>query len=497
MTATLETKTTTEYEAVIGLETHIQLQTESKMFCGCSAEYANAAPNTHVCQVCLGMPGVLPVINEKAIEYITMFGYALHCEIPEYSKFDRKNYFYPDLVKGYQISQFDLPICINGWVDIEVDGQTRRIGVTRVHQEEDTGKLTHVNSSEGENYTLVDYNRSGVPLMEGVSEPDMRTADEAAAYLTKIRQIIRWLGIGTANMDEGAMRCDANVSVRPKGTSTFGTKIEIKNMNSIRSVHDAINYEIQRQIQEIEAGKTLAQQTRGWDEDKQVTVFQRFKEGSSDYRYFPEPDLPPLRLAQDWRDNVKAKMPEMSEDRRERFVNDFGLSKYDSEVLTASRATADYFEEALGSEKTAARAKSVANWLLNELFGRLKENDQDLSEAKIKPAQLAALVELVEKGAITGKSAKEVFDAMFATGRDPDLIVKEKGLAQITDRSAIAATVDEVLNSSDEKLQKSIADYKKGKEVAFNAIFGAVMKASKGTANREVVTELLKEKLGS
>lgn len=495
MTATIETRTNVDYEAVIGLETHIQLQTESKMFCECSADYANAAPNTHVCPVCGGHPGVLPVINAKAIEYIVMFGLALHCDIPEYSKFDRKNYFYPDLVKGYQISQYDLPVCINGWVEVEVEGQTKRIGITRVHQEEDTGKLTHVTTPAGESYSLVDYNRSGVPLMECVSEPDIRTAAEAAAYLTKIRQIVRWLGIGTGNMDEGAMRCDANVSVRPRGSSTFGTKVEIKNMNSIRSVHDAITFEIERQIKEIEAQHEIKQHTRGWDDVKKVTVFQRVKEGSSDYRYFPEPDLPPLRLTEQFQDSIKVKMPEMPAERLDRFANDYGLSQYDAEVLTASRATSDYFEEALGGEKTAARAKAVANWLVNEMFARLKESGQELTASKIRPKQLAALAELVEKGTITGKSAKEVFEDMFNKGSDPDAIIKEKGLAQVTDKNAIASIVDGVLNSSDQKIQNSIADYKKGKEAAFNAIFGAVMKATKGTANREVVTELLKEKL--
>lgn len=493
MTATIDTKI--DYEAVIGLETHIQLQTNSKMFCGCSADYANAAPNSHTCPICLGHPGVLPVINAKAIEYIVTFGYALHCEIPEYSKFDRKNYFYPDLVKGYQISQFDLPVCINGWVDIDVDGETRRIGITRVHQEEDTGKLTHITTPEGESYSLIDYNRSGVPLMECVSEPDIRTADEAAAYLTKLRQVVRWLGIGTGNMDEGAMRCDANISVRPRSTATFGTKVEIKNMNSIKAVHDAIIYEIQRQIEEIEAGHTILQQTRGWDDEKKITVFQRYKEGSSDYRYFPEPDLPPLYLTQDWRDGVRDKMPEMFDARRDRFMSNYGLTRYDAEVLTGSRATADYFEEALGNEKTAARAKAVANWILNDLFGRLKESNQELSETKIKPAQVAALVQLMESNTITGKSAKEVFEEMFNSGRDPQAIVDEKGLAQVTDRSAIEKIVDEVLSSADQKMQKTIEDYKKGKEAALNAIFGAVMKATKGTANREVVTALLKEKL--
>ena len=487
----MEVATRTEYEVVIGLETHIQLQTASKMFCGCSADYTSVAPNTNVCPVCLGMPGVLPVINSKAIEYIVKLGTALHCEIPEYSKFDRKNYFYPDLVKGYQISQFDLPICINGWLDIEVDGQTKRIGVTRIHQEEDTGKLMHMTSGDGQEYTLVDYNRCGVPLMECVSEPDISSPAEAAAYLTRIREIVRWLGIGTGNMNEGAMRCDANISIMPKGSKVFGTKIEIKNMNSIQSVHDAIAYEIERQAAELEAGNTLKQQTRGWDDVKGVTVFQRLKEGSSDYRYFPEPDLPPLQLTEQYRATIRASLPELPDARRARFVQDFGLSVYDAEVLTSSRATAEWFETSLGTNKTAARAKAAANWILNELFARLKETDTELSAAKIQPEQLAGLIELVEKGTITPKTAKEVFGEMFETGHDAAQIVKDKGLGAISDEGAIGQLVDKVIADN----PKAVADYKAGKEASFNFLIGGVMKAVQGKASKDIVTKLLKERL--
>ena len=479
-----------EYVAVIGLETHIQLQTTSKMFCSCSSDYANAAPNSHVCPICLGMPGVLPVINSKAIEYIVKFGMALHCEIPEYSKFDRKNYFYPDLVKGYQISQFDLPICVNGWLEIEVDGRKKRIGITRVHQEEDTGKLTHT-TVNGEDVTLVDYNRSGVPLMECVSEPDIASPAEARAYLTKLRQIVRWLGIGTGNMDEGAMRCDANVSIMPKGSKTFGTKIEIKNMNSISAVHDALIYEIKRQEEELQAGHVLRQHTRGWDEEKRVTVFQRLKEGSSDYRYFPEPDLPPLQLKQDYLEQIRATLPELPEARRDRFMQAYDLSLYEADLLTGSRATADWFEEALGSDKTPKRARLTANWILNELFARLKESGAELSEAKVKPAQLAALINLVEKGTITPKSAKDVFEEMFTTGREAEDIVKEKGLAQLSDENAIAGIVDKVIADN----SKAVADFKAGKEASLNFLIGGVMKATRGTANKDVVTKLLRDKL--
>lgn len=487
----LEMEKKIEYEAVIGLETHIQLQTASKMFCGCSADYVNAEPNSHVCPVCLGMPGVLPVINSKAIEYIVKLGMALNCEIPEYSKFDRKNYFYPDLVKGYQISQFDLPICINGWMEIEVEGKTKRIGITRIHQEEDTGKLIHMTSPDGSEYTLVDYNRCGVPLMECVSEPDISSPAEAVAYLTKLRQIVRWLGIGSGNMNEGAMRCDANVSIMPKGSKIFGTKIEVKNMNSIQSVHDAIAHEIVRQAEELDAGHVLKQQTRGWDEARQVTVFQRLKEGSSDYRYFPEPDLPPLQLTAEYRDAIRRALPELPDIRKARFIQDYGLSAYDAEILTSSRATAEWFEAALGDLKTAARAKAVTNWILNELFARLKESGAELSEAKIQPAQLAGLIDLVEKGTITPKTAKDVFEKMFNTGRDATAIVQEEGLGAISDESAIIAIVEKVIADN----PRAVTDFKAGKEASLNFLIGGVMKATQGKANKDVVTRLLRDRL--
>ncbi len=480
-----------EYEAIIGLESHIQLQTASKMFCRCSADYVNAEPNSHVCPICLGMPGVLPVINSKAIEYIVRLGMALNCEIPEYSKFDRKNYFYPDLVKGYQISQFDLPVCVNGWLEIEVEGQKKRIGITRIHMEEDTGKLMHMSSPEGQDYTLVDYNRCGVPLVECVSEPDISTPAEAAAYLTKLRQIVRWLGIGSGNMNEGAMRCDANVSIMPKGTKVFGTKIEVKNMNSIQAVHDAIAFEIPRQAEELAAGHVLKQQTRGWDDVKQVTVFQRLKEGSSDYRYFPEPDLPPLQLTAEYRDKIRAALPELPDARRARFLQDYGLTAYDAEILTSTRATAEWFEAALGDTRTPARAKAVTNWILNELFARLKEGGVELSEVKIQPAQLAGLIELVEKGTITPKTAKEVFEEMFNSGREAEAIVQEKGLAAISDEGAITAIVEKVIADN----PKAVADYQAGKEASLNFLIGGVMKATQGKASKDLVTKLLKARL--
>jgi aspartyl-tRNA(Asn)/glutamyl-tRNA(Gln) amidotransferase subunit B len=481
----------TEFDVIIGLETHIQLSTASKMFCSCSADYANAAPNSHTCPICLGMPGVLPVINSKAIEYIVRFGLALNCNIPEYSKFDRKNYFYPDLVKGYQISQFDLPVCVNGWVDIEVNGETKRIGITRVHQEEDTGKLVHMDTTEGENYSLVDYNRCGVPLMECVSEPDIRSAEEAREYLTKLRQIVRWLGIGTGNMEEGAMRCDANISIMPKGSKHWGTKVEIKNMNSINNVYEAIKFELKRQAHELKSGRVITQHTRGWDEETAETVFQRSKENSNDYRYFPEPDLPPLQLVHSYIETIRASMPEMPDVRGARFIRDYSLSPYDATLLTSDRKLADWFEEALGASKTASRAKFTSNWILNELFARLKETGTELAETKVKPSQLADLIGLVEQGTINNNSAKVVFDEMFATGKEAEAIVKEKNLAQISDEGTITAVVGEVIQNN----PKAVADYKAGNPNTLNFLIGQVMKATRGTANKDVVRRLLEDRL--
>ncbi len=491
MTVIDDTMLETEYDVIIGLETHIQLNTASKMFCSCSADYANAAPNSHNCPVCLGMPGVLPVINAKAIESIVKFGLALNCHIPEYSKFDRKNYFYPDLVKGYQISQYDLPVCVNGWVEIIVGGEVKKIGITRVHQEEDTGKLVHMTSSDGERYTLVDYNRCGVPLMECVSEPDIRSAEEARAYLTKIRQIVRWLGIGTGNMEDGAMRCDANISIMPKGSKEWGTKVEIKNMNSISNVFDAIKFELVRQAEELKAGHKITQHTRGWDETKLETVFQRNKENSHDYRYFPEPDLPPLQLSPEYVKSIGDTLPEMPEVRQNRFVNDFSLSRYEAEVLTSERQVADWFEAALGDKKTPAHAKAASNWILNELFARLKETGQELGQVGIKPGQLAELIELVEKGTINNNTAKLVFGKMFATGKNAGEIVMEENLGQISDEGAIAAVVSQVIDGN----PKAVSDYKGGNLNTINFLIGQVMKAMSGKANKDVVRALFEEKL--
>ena len=479
-----------EYEAIIGMEVHAQLLTKSKMFCRCSADYVAADPNTHVCPVCLGMPGVLPVINQKAVEYTVMTALALNCRIPGFSKFDRKNYFYPDLPKGYQISQYDLPLSRDGWLEIEVDGQTRRIGIERVHLEEDTAKLVHV-----DDHSLIDFNRAGVPLMEIVSRPDIRTPEEARQYLTKLRTILRYLGVNSGNMEEGAMRCEANISVRPKGATEFGTKVEVKNLNSFHSVKLALEYEIERQTRILEAGGHIEQVTMGWDEARGVTVVQRTKEYAHDYRYFPEPDLPPLVLSREWVEGVRARLPELPDAKRDRFMEQYGLSRYDAGVLTAERPVADYFEACVralpASLKGKEAAKTVANWITGELFRLLKAADVEIEAIKITPKALAELLDLVEKGTISISMAKEVFGEMFQTGRSPSQIVQEKGLVQISDVEELSRIVEQVI----EENPGPVAEYLGGKEPVLRFLVGQVMKATRGKANPHLVNELLKQKL--
>ncbi len=500
-----------DYEAVIGMEVHAQLLTESKMFCRCSADYAAAEPNTHVCPVCLGMPGVLPVINQKAIGYTIMTALALHCQIPEFSKFDRKNYFYPDLPKGYQISQYDLPLSRDGWLEIEAGGETRRIGINRVHLEEDTAKLAHVDG-----HSLVDFNRSGVPLMEIVSQPDIRTPEEARQYLTKLRTILRYLGVNSGNMEEGAMRCEANISLRPKGTNKLGTKVEVKNLNSFHSVKLALEYEIERQAKILEAGGYIEQVTMGWDEARGATVVQRTKEYAHDYRYFPEPDLPPLALSREWVEEIRARLPELPDAKQDRFVEQYGLSRYDAGVLTAEKTVADYFESCvraypLPPNPSALRqssgqallraglggkeegAKTVANWITGEFFRLLKAADMGIETVKITPDALAELLTLVEKGAISISMAKDVFGEMFETGRPALQIVQEKGLAQISDVEELSRVVEQVIAEN----PGPVAEYLGGKEPVLRFLVGQVMKATRGKANPHLVNELLKEKLSA
>ena len=473
-----------DYEAIIGMEVHAQLLTESKMFCRCSADYAAAEPNTHVCPVCLGMPGMLPVINQRAIEYVVMTALALNCHIPEFSKFDRKNYFYPDLPKGYQISQYDLPLSRDGWLEIEVEGETKRIGINRVHLEEDTAKLVHLDG-----HSLVDFNRAGVPLMEIVSKPDFRSLDEVRPYVTKVRTILRYLGVSSGDMEKGAVRFEANVSLRPIGTTEYGTKVEIKNLNSFGAVLKSLAYEIERQRRILEAGGTVDQETMGWDKARDVTVVQRSKEYAHDYRYFPEPDLPPLVLSREWVEGIRARLPELPDAKRDRFMEQYGLSRYDVNVLTAEREVADYFESCV---RTYADAKTVANWITGELFRLLKATDVGIEAVKITPDALAELLNLVEKGTISISIAKDVFAEMFETGRPALQIVKEKGLAQISDFEELSRIVEQVI----EENPGPVAEYLGGKEPVLRFLVGQVMKATRGKANPRLVNELLKDELG-
>jgi aspartyl-tRNA(Asn)/glutamyl-tRNA(Gln) amidotransferase subunit B len=472
-----------KYEAIIGMEVHAELLTQSKMFCRCSADFFGAEPNTLTCPVCTGMPGVLPVINQKAVEYAIMTALALNCQIAKDSLFSRKNYFYPDLPKAYQISMYDLPLSENGWLEIEVNGSSKYIGIERVHLEEDTAKLFHVGG-----HSLVDFNRSGVPLMEIVSQPDMRSADEAYAYLTKLRQILRYLGVSSGDMEKGAMRCEANVSLRPVGSTEYGTKVEVKNLNSFRSVKLALDYEIQRQSQVLDEGGNIEQVTMGWDEDRGVTMVQRSKEYAHDYRYFPEPDLPPLSISREWVEDTRGKLPELPAARRDRFMTEYGLSAYDADVLTADKAVADYFEVCV---KAYPEAKTVSNWITGELFRLLKETETGIEEVRIAPAALAELLTLAEKGTINQNTAKAVLGEMFKSGQAAAEIVAEKGLAQISDADELDQIVDQVIAANPEE----VSEYQAGKERLLGWFVGQVMKATRGKANPQLVTELLKEKL--
>ncbi|MFC1864415.1 Asp-tRNA(Asn)/Glu-tRNA(Gln) amidotransferase subunit GatB, partial [Chloroflexota bacterium] len=416
------------YETIIGLEVHAQLRTKSKMFCRCSTDYANTPPNTHVCPVCLGMPGVLPTINRQAVEYTIMTALALNCPISEYTKFDRKNYPYPDLMKGYQISQYDAPVGNQGWFTIEVNGQKKRAGIIRVHLEEDVAKLLHRTSPDGETYSLVDVNRSGVPLMEVVGEPDLRSPEEARQYLIKLHSILQYLDVSTANMEEGSFRCDANISIRPENKPEPLAKVEVKNMNSFKAVYRALEYEVKRQTKAAEEGKKLVQETRGWVEQEGVTVSQRSKEYAHDYRYFPEPDLPPLLLNQDRVEEIRSRLPELPEARRDRFVAEYGLPLYDADLLTGSKVMAAYFEDCLKTETPRSlpltkRAKTVSNWLLGEFSRLLNATNSEISESRVSPVQLCQLLGLIEKGSVSGSSAKQVYEEMFNTGKDAAEIV--------------------------------------------------------------------------
>ncbi len=488
----MTTATEVGYEVVIGLEVHAQLLTHSKMFCGCSAEYAHAAPNSHVCPICMGMPGVLPVINRQAVEFTIMTGLALHCSIPEHSKFDRKNYPYPDLMKGYQISQYDMPLCVGGYLTITTEGGEKRAGITRVHLEEDTATSKHLDA-DGESYSLIDVNRAGCALMEIVGDPDLRSPEEARQYLIKLQQILRYIGVSKANMEEGNFRCDANVSLRRFGDPQLGAKVEVKNMNSFRSVARALEYEIKRQSQMLDRGERIAQETRGWVDDQARTVSQRSKEFAHDYRYFPEPDLPPLQITSAEIEAIRAKLPELPDARSARFESQFGLPAYDAELLTETRARADFFEAAVlaAGANGAAQARAIAHWMNGDFARLLHASSQDTTDAKLKPEHLAELVGLVESGTITGKAAKDVFEEAFAEGRSPRAIVDAKGLTRISDAGAIEASARRVIEAN----PKAVADYKSGKTAAMNALKGRLMGETKGRADPALAEETLKRLL--
>jgi len=483
------------FETIIGLEVHAQLLTKSKMFCRCSADYANASPNTHVCQVCLGMPGVLPAINQQAVEYTLMTALALNCTISDYTKFDRKNYPYPDLMKGYQISQYDAPIGHHGWLTIGVNGE-KKTGITRAHLEEDVAKLLHRTSADGESYSLVDVNRSGVPLMEIVGEPDLRSPEEARQYLIKLRGILQYLGVSTGNMEEGSFRCDANISIRPENSPDSMARVEVKNMNSFKAVYGALEYEAKRQRKAIADGKKLVQETRGWVEEEGRTVSQRSKEYAHDYRYFPEPDLPPLVLDREWVEAIRSKLPELPEVRRDRIIAQYSLSLYDANLLTSSKAMADYFEACLRTETPqglppARRAKMVANWIIGEFSRLLNATNTEINDSKVGPAALFDLVQLVSVDSISGASAKLVFEEMFNTGKQAADIIAQRGLSQISDNQEIRLVINEVLSTN----TQAVSDYTAGKAQALTFLVGQIMKATRGRANPKLVSELLKKKL--
>lgn len=479
-----------KYEAVIGLEVHTELQTTTKIFCSCRTSFG-ADPNTNVCPVCLGLPGVLPVLNKKVLEYAVRAGLALNCEISRFSKFDRKNYYYPDLPKNFQTSQFDLPICEHGYLDVEVDGEKRRIRITRAHMEEDAGKLVHHGTSiTDSDYSLVDYNRTGTPLLEIVSEPDMRSAKEAVAYMEKMRAILQYVGISDCRMEEGSLRCDANVSVRPVGQKELGTKTEIKNINSFKGVERAIEYEAMRQAELLEDGGKVVQETRTWDEKEGVTKSMRTKEEANDYRYFPEPDLVPFTVSDEYIENIRKSLPELPDARKERYMKEFGLSSEDAVFMTNDKATADYFEAAVAA---GADPKAAVNWLMGEFASQLSNDGIEIDKAPISAENLAALLKLISKGTISGKIAKKVFATMWKEGGNPDDIVKAQGLVQISDTAELSKLVDEVVGNN----PKAVEDFKAGKKKAVGALVGQIMKATKGKANPRVINELLNKKLQS
>jgi aspartyl-tRNA(Asn)/glutamyl-tRNA(Gln) amidotransferase subunit B len=484
------TNPSTQYEPIIGLEIHAELMTNSKMFCGCKVvDSVEAPPNTAVCPVCLGMPGMLPVINRRAVEFAMRVALALNCTIQPHNIFARKNYFYPDLPKAYQISQYELPLGVNGWLDIELeDGSTKRIGVRRVHMEEDTGKLTHLEAGG----SLVDYNRSGVPLLEIVSEPDIHSGEEARAYGLKIRQILRYLGVNSGDMEKGVLRVEPNISLRPVGTTAFGKRTELKNLNSFKALADGSAYEIARQAEILNSGGQVAQETRGWHDTKRITFSQRSKEEAEDYRYFPEPDLPPLAISDAWIAEVKATLPELPDAKVARYQADYGLSAYDARVLTEEKAVAAWFETAVLSPPSLS-PKTIANWVINTLFALMNEHKQSIEQIQVTPAGLAELIGLVENRTLNNNTAKEVLADMFASGQSAPAIVQAKGLAQVSDEGAILAAIERALDAHPD----NVAAYLGGKEKLLGFFVGQVMRELRGKGDPAVVNRLLEQALAA
>ena len=475
-----------EYEPVIGLEVHAQLLTKTKIFCSCSTQFG-AAPNSHTCPICIGMPGILPVLNKKVVDYSIKMALATHCKINSENTWARKNYFYPDLPKGYQITQFAEPLAEHGYVDVEMNGGKKRIGITRIHMEEDAGKSIH---DEHQPASYVDLNRAGVPLIEIVSEPDMRSAEEGVGYLRRLHEILVYLGICDGNMEEGSFRCDANISLRPKGEEKFGIRAELKNMNSFRHVQRALEYEIKRQQYILESGGVVIQETRLWDDSQGVTHPMRGKEEAHDYRYFPDPDLVSIVVSDEWIEEIGKTIPELPLKKRERFVNTYEIPPYDAGVLTASRELADFYEETV---KNCGKPKIASNWVMGDVLGHLKDDKKDIIESPVSAVSLANMINLIEDGTISGKIAKEVFEEMWKTGREPKKIVEERGLVQITDTGALEDAIDNVLKANPAQVE----EYKRGKEKLFGFFVGQVMRTTKGKANPELVNKLLKKKLSA
>jgi aspartyl-tRNA(Asn)/glutamyl-tRNA(Gln) amidotransferase subunit B len=477
-------------EVVIGLEIHIQLMTKAKIFCQCSTDYIGKEPNTNTCPVCLGLPGSLPVLNKKVLEFAARTSVALNCKINQISRFHRKNYFYPDLPKAYQISQYDLPLSINGYMEISIpeSGEKRKIGITRVHIEEDAGKLVHEGDIASSSYSLADYNRCGIPLAEIVTEPDFRSPEEAQIFLVKLRSIVQHLGVCDGNMEEGSMRCDANISLRDAKTGALGTKAEIKNMNSFKAVKKALQFEVNRQRKLLAEGEKIVQETRHWDESRNITISMRSKEEAHDYRYFPEPDLLPIKVDLKMIDEIKRNLPELPEARRERFIKNYQIPEYDAEILTSSKALADYYEKAasLYTDK-----KVLSNWIMGELMRYLNEEKAEIEDSPISPEKLVGMLKLIDEGVISGKMAKDVFGKMFKTGKGASQIVKESGITQITDEGELFEVIDRVIKEN----PKSVEDFNQGKEKALNFLVGQVMRHTKGRAKPDFVFEAIKQRI--